>query len=213
MKNKVVRIEKNIEYLEENPLQYRTIVTRDHQRITESYETLEEAISARDEIKANYLETGKLEHSSFYEWGRLKTARRNYRSDVIKNAVDRQGKVCYSIDAVCKQCNRKLTYYVSDLYRRFIDRDQRCNSCFIKDRHDDLCDIKNSNNRPYSTNRTTGVKNVSFNRSLNTYCVAINRKNNRIFRYANTLDKAITIKERILDFYKEFDRLPNVDEI
>lgn len=83
----------------------------------------------------------------------------------------------------------------------------------MKDRHDDLCDIKNSKNRPYSTNRTTGVKNVSFNRSLNTYCVAINRKNNRIVRYANTLDKAIAIKDKILDFYKEFDRLPNVDEI
>ena len=67
MKNKVVRIEKNIEYLKENPLQYRTIVTRDHQRISESYETLEEAMKARDEIEANYLETGKLEHSSFYE--------------------------------------------------------------------------------------------------------------------------------------------------
>ena len=208
-----VRVAENIRFSEGHPLPYRMRIERDHQIIRESYDSLEEAIAARDEIKSNYLETGQIKHSSIYEWGHLKLAKRKYRSNDLKRLVIASGKSFYSIDTVCKKCGRRKTYRWSGSYQRFIDRGQICKSCYSKDLNGDRLDVRNSVDKCNSDNRTTGIKNISFNKNFSKYCVSITRKKKTIHLYTETLDEAIAIKERILDFYKEFDRLPNVDEI
>lgn len=214
MKNKErTRIERNISFLEGRPLPYQMIVTRHHQNLIESYYALEEAIFARDEIESNYRETGKLEHSSIYEPGHLKNARRRYLDDNVRKATTNAGRVYYSIETTCKQCGLKHTYRSHEDYHRFLDRDERCTSCFSKDRHDELMDARNSSDKPNSTNKSTGVKNISFDNRLSKYHVMVYRKGHTFSKRTRTLDEAIVIKERVLDFYKEFDRLPNQDEI
>lgn len=208
-----VRVEENIRFLEGHPLPYRMRIERDHQIIRESYDSLEEAIAARDEIKSNYLETGQIKHSSIYEWGHLKLARRKYRSNDLKRLVIASGKSFYSIDTVCKKCGRRKTYRWSGSYQRFLDRGQKCKSCFSKDQNSNRLDVRNSNNNCNSTNRTTGIKNISFNKNFSKYCVNIARRKNRFYLYTDTLNEAIAIKERILDFYEKHDRLPTHDEI
>ena len=207
-----MRIDRNIEFFEGSRLPYQVRVIRKSRPIVESYDTYEEAVLARDEIIANYRATGNLMHSKTYEPGKLKIARRKYRSDDLRKAF-KSGRPYYSIDTVCKKCNRKHTYHLQQSYQQFLDRDQICQSCCTKTRYDDLLEIRYSKEESNSNNRSTGVKNISFDKDYSKYRITIDRKKARVTRFADTLDEAIAIKESVLDFYKEFDRLPTLDEV
>lgn len=206
-----MKVERNIEFLEGNKLPYYVRVTRDLQTIRETYDTLKEAIIARDEIEENYRTTGKMKHSSIYEPGRLKLAKRRYQRDDLKKIINVSGQSVYTIDAVCKQCDRRLTYRLQKFYQQFLDRGQKCQSCFAKENFDSFIDARNANDKPYSINRSTGIKNISFDKS--SYHVKVIRKNQKISKYAHTLNEAIAIKEHILDFHEKHDRLPTRDEV
>lgn len=208
-----MRIERNIEFVEGRQLPYQVRVIRETQLITESYATYEEAMKARDEIEANYRETGKLDHSNNYENGKLKLARSRFQSDALRKTKNSSGQTIFVVDTVCKQCNWEQTYQRSDHYHQFLDRGQICQSCFTKNRYNDLLEIRYSNTKANSNNRSTGIKNIVFDKQYSKYRVTIERKKVRVNRFADTLDEAIAIKERILDFWKEFDRLPMRDEV
>ena len=208
-----MRIERNIEFVKQRPLPYQVRVIRKTQLIIESYATYEEAVKARDEIEANYRETGKLDHSNNYENGKVRLARSRFQSDNFKKTKNSSGQTVFAIDTVCKQCNWEQTYRLSDHYHKFLDRGEICQSCFTKNRYNDLLEIRYSNTRSNSNNRSTGVKNIVFDKQYSKYRVTIERKKVRVNRFADTLNEAITIKERILDFYREFDRLPTRDEV
>lgn len=208
-----MRIDRNIRYFEDSHLPYQIRIHRDNQIANESYATYEEAVEARDEIEANYRETGKITHSSNYEYGKLKLARSRYRSDDLKKIETSSGKIVFAIETVCRQCSRKLTYRHSGSYQRFLDRGQICRSCFAKDRYNELLDIRYSTDEPYRNNCSTGVKNISFDKRLSKYRVDVTRSKSRFTRFADTLDEAIAIKEYVLDFYKRSNRLPEFNEI
>ena len=208
-----MRIDRNIKLIEGRQLPYQVRVIRKTQLITESYATCEEAVKARDEIEANYRETGKLDHSTNYENGKARLARSRFRSDDLKKTKNSSGQTIFAIDTVCKQCNWEQTYRLSDHYHKFLDRGQICQSCFTKNRYDDLLKIRNSRTKSNSNNQSTGVKNVIFDKQYSKYRVTVERKKMRVNKFADTLNEAIAIKERILDFYKEFDRLPTRDEV
>lgn len=215
MKNQnYVRAERNIGYFEGNQFPYYLQIFRGDQSVGESYATIEEAIIARDEIESNYRETNKLEHSSIYEPARLRSARLRYqRDDLKKTDVYHYCNPTYSVDATCIQCGQKQTYRFSNLYRRFLDRGERCQACCVKNRHNDLMSARNASDKPNSTNQSTGIKNIIFDNRNSRYRVMILRKGRNFSKTANTLEAAIKIKEHALDFYEKFDRLPNVDEI
>lgn len=98
-----MKVERNIDFLEGNKLPYYVRVTRNRQTIRETYDTLKEAIIARDEIEENYRATGEMKHSSIYEPGRLKLAKRRYQRDDLKKIINVSGKSVYIIDVVCKR--------------------------------------------------------------------------------------------------------------
>lgn len=208
-----MRIDRNIQFFEDSQLRYQLRIHCNHQMINESYATYDEAVKARDEIEANYRETGELAHSSSYVDGKVKLARSRYQSDDLRKTTNSSGQTTFSIDTVCKQCNRKHTYRMSKDYHQFLDRGQRCRSCLVRNRYDDMLDIRYSIDEPYRSNLSTGVKNVSFNKARSKYRVDIVRRGVRVTRFADTLNEAIAIKERILDFYKDHDRLPTHDEV
>lgn len=207
-----MRIERNIEFLDGHQLSYQVQVARKTRIIVESYDTYEEAVKARDEIIANYRATGKMIHSSIYENGRLKLAKRRYQSDDLKKTV-KSGRKYYSIDVICSRCNRIHTYHRQFYYRQFVDRGQICQACFTKDRYNGLLETRYARTKSNSNNLSTGVKNVTFDRGYSKYRVTIERKKVRVTRFADTLNEAIAVKERVLDFYKDHDRLPTHDEV
>ena len=152
-------------------------------------------------------------HSNNHENGKLKLARSRFQSDALRKTKTSSGQTIFAVDTVCKQCNWEQTYQRSDHYHQFLDRGQICQYCFTKNRFNDLLEIRYSNTKANSNNRSTGIKNIVFDKQYSKYRVTIERKKVRVNRFADTLDEAIAIKERILDFWKEFDRLPMRDEV
>lgn len=208
-----MRIKRNIDFFEDSLLPYQVRVIRHNQNISESYATYEEAIAARNEIEANFLETKELTHSSTYENGRYKNARSKYQSGEIKRTIDRYGEPHYSIETVCKQCNARHTYITHTHYKNFLNRGRRCCSCSMKFRAYELTKMRHASDKAYASNRSTGIKNINFIEDKEKYRVAIERNSNRAIRFTKTLNEALAIKEQILDFYEQFDRLPTRAEV
>ena len=208
-----MRIERNIDFFEDSLLPYQVRVIRMNQNVSESYATYEEAVAARDEIEANFLETKELTHSSTYESGRYKNARSKYQSDDIKKTIDRYGEPHYSIETVCKQCNSRHTYITHTHYKNFFNRGRRCCACYMKVRAHELTKMRHDSDKAYANNRSTGIKNINFIEDKEKYRVAIERDGSRSIRFTKTLNEALAIKERILDFYEQFDRLPTRAEV
>lgn len=208
-----MRIERNIDFYEDSLLPYQVRVIRMRQNICESYATYEEAIAARNEIEANFLKTKELKHSSTYESGRYKNAKSKYQSDDIKKTIDRYGEPHYSIETVCKQCNSRHTYITHTHYKNFLNRGRRCCACSMKFRAHELTKMRHASDKAYANNRSTGIKNINFIDDKEKYRVAIERDSNRAIRFTKTLNEALAIKERILDFYEQFDRLPTRAEV
>lgn len=55
-------------------------------------------------------------------------------------------------------------------------------------------------------NSSTGIPNISYDRSNNNYAVTIERKDQRITRHARTLDEAILIKDSLLKHFDKYGR-------
>lgn len=59
----------------------------------------------------------------------------------------------------------------------------------------------------------SGHKYVYSREKTDDYAVSITRKRDRFFRAFNTLEEAINIRDRVLQFYEEFSRIPSAKEI
>ena len=59
----------------------------------------------------------------------------------------------------------------------------------------------------------SGYKYVYSREKTDDYAVSITRKRDRFFRAFNTLEEAIELRDKVLQFYEEFGRLPSVKEI
>ena len=83
----------------------------------------------------------------------------------------------------------------------------------MKFRAHELTKMRHASDKAYASNRSTGIKNINFIEDKEKYRVAIERNSNRAIRFTKTLNEALAIKERILDFYEQFDRLPTRAEV
>ena len=59
----------------------------------------------------------------------------------------------------------------------------------------------------------SGHKHVYSREKTDDYAVSITRKRDRFFRALNTLEEAIEVRDRVLQFYEEFSRIPSAEEI
>ena len=59
----------------------------------------------------------------------------------------------------------------------------------------------------------SGHKHVYSREKTDDYAVSITRKRDRFFRAFNTLEEAINVRDRVLQFYEEFSRIPSVKEL
>ena len=56
-------------------------------------------------------------------------------------------------------------------------------------------------------------KNISYNRKLNAYAVTITRDCKTFLAYADSLEDALDIRDKVYDFFEENNRLPSKAEI
>lgn len=209
-----MRIDRNISYLKDSDLPYQIAIERNHSKICESFDSLEAAIDARDEIEKNYSLNKELKHSSKYELGLKSLACKRFSSDSIVR-IPSASDACYRYAAVgtCKICNREKKYISVKRYQIFLERGQLCQSCYMRDRVDEIASKLHNRKESYSSNRTTGIKNICFIQSRQHYLLTIHRNGSKYRQIFKNLNSAVERKSEVLRFYQENHRLPSRDEI
>ena len=209
-----MRINRNINYFDNSDLPYQIAVRRNHTVLHESFESLEDAIAARDEVEQTYNLTKELKHSSRHEDHlKLSACERFGTKNLVKIRSEDGQHYRYAALAVCDRCGYESRYISVEPYQAFLDRGNLCRSCRLKDLSIGIAANLHNRQEPYSTNRTTGIKNISFLKSKQTYLLDIVRHGSRYYEFFRDLNDAINRKSEVLNFYNNYHRLPNKDEI
>lgn len=179
--------------------------------VTEVYQTLEEAIAARDKILRNFEINKDLQHSKNKNERRLARAIKRFGTDDIveikaDNVSDRTIFVKRSECEICGTDISRSHYFMNCT---------KCIKCNLKkdSEHQRKILQKRIDRKEANKNNVLGVKNISYNQYQDKYYVGIERDSKRFRTSASTLDKAIQIKEEVLAFYKEKGRLPRSEEL
>ena len=177
--------------------------------VSETYLTLEEAIAARDTILRNFEASKKLQHSKDKQARRLARAIERFGTeDIVEiKANGVSDRTLFVKRAECEICG-------TDISRsHYFMNSSKCSKCNLKKKGSELqrqmrqsrIDRVEANKNNYSV----GVKNISYNRDHQRYCVEVCRNGERFRALALTLEEAILIKEKALAFFKKNGRLPN----
>lgn len=209
-----MRIDRNISYFKDSDLPYQIAIERKNIVLHESFNSLEDAIAAKDEVEQTYNLTKELKHSSRYEDHlKLSACERFGTNEIVKITSEGSSKYRYDAIAKCDECGKESKYIEVRFYKAFLSRDRLCQSCHMKTRTEEIAERLRSRKEPNSTNRTTGVKNICYDAKKKLYIFSIRRKDIRYARRFNDLNRAIEHKSQVLRFYKENHRLPSRDEI
>lgn len=209
-----MRIDRNINYFDNSDLPYQIAIERKDLVVCESFKSLEEAIEARNEIEQTFSSTGELKHSSLHEEGLKSLACARFgTNDVVKIESEDDSKYRYAAIAKCNECGKENMYIYVRYYKAFLNRNRLCQSCHMKTRTEEIAERLRSRKEPNSTNRTTGIKNICYDTENQIYLFNIRRNGAKYVRRFKDLDQAIDHKSEVLNFYNNYKRLPNKDEI
>lgn len=179
--------------------------------VTEVYQTLEEAIAARDKILRNFEVNEDLQHSKNKNERRLARAIKRFSTDDIVEikANEVSDQTLFVKRAECEICG-------TDISRsHYFMNSTKCIKCNLGkgSEHQRLILQKRIDRVEANKNNSIGIKNISYDQNTRRYCIGIERNGKRFRTSASTLEKAIQIKEKALKFYKDHGRLPSFNEI
>lgn len=208
------KIDRNIIRYQGKITSYTVVLQRRNQSISETYLTLSDAINARDEIEKVWQNERRLKHSSIFQpellrqaKKRLRQAKRYYSDEEIE-IEHYQGKIRRVVKCECSKCSKIVRIKRAATYRAFVDRGRICKSCIYSKSNDKRVNARNERSRAYSTNRSTKIKNITYDRRHDRYIITISRDKSTFLSTAKSLDDAIRMKERALKLYEEFGNLP-----
>ena len=215
MSRKFITIEECIvEQIGPRLTSYRLSIRRDGKFVRETYYSLEDARRAKDEILKHYENTKELKNSSTFQHGNLQHAQLRYENAEIsyrKLKGDKHAR--YVATFACVTCGKKFTLARLKAYNKYLDRGRRCKGCHLAHTAQDRADRRNEGNKANATNLSTGIKNISQHCRTRKYIVTISRRGKTFCRAVNSLDDAIELKKRVLDYYADYGKLPRNDEI
>ncbi|MGJ0023281.1 helix-turn-helix domain-containing protein [Streptococcus dysgalactiae] len=203
--------EKNITF---NRDKYIVSIMRKGKKYSRSFETLEEAIKHRDIVLRNYKDTNifphtYLEHvSSKYQELIGRKFQRLTVVDVV-GAKKKEGvKRTYTYLLCHCDCGKTCEVEIFNLLKSTIlscgclalEKSQELGKRFGKDRETRekarTSNILNPNSR--KTNKSTGIKNITYSPKLKSYRVQIIRRGVRYMKRFSSLTEAINYKESVL---------------
>lgn len=210
---------KNIVYREKLN-DYFVQISRDRKKFSQAFNTLEEAIDARDKAIQFYEEFLRIPSAK-----EIGLRRREHR---MKNAI---GERYISLDRNCGKRPYRLaitkngTYlvrFLATLEEAVETRDEVLQ--FFKE-HDRLPNRKEQealfgikfkhrtkhDTRDHSKSNTR-MMNVYFNRSTNHYMIQLTRRQQKFSASSRSLEEAILIRDEVLKFYEDHGRLPSTAE-
>lgn len=101
----------------------------------------------------------------------------------------------------CKMCGNRIDHYTSKERKIFFERDCKCGYCYrIASSDKEVIEDPDS------------MKHISFDRSTDRYIVQINRSNERFHLRTDSLEEAKRVRNTVIQFRIENDRLPNREE-
>lgn len=211
---------KNVTYREELN-DYFVQIFRDRKKFSQAFNTLEEAIDARDKAIQFYEEFRRLpsakeiglrrrEHRR--DDGRLreryialekKYRRRPYRLSITKHGVYFV-KNFETLEDAIKSRDEVLEFF--NEFDRLPNREEQ----------EALFDIKFKSSRNRSdlkhAKSNTGLMNITFNRSFDRYQIQLTRNRAKFSEISHSLEEAIAIRDEALKFYEDHGRLPSKSE-
>ncbi|HGC9094590.1 TPA: hypothetical protein ACG5SR_000491 [Streptococcus agalactiae] len=187
---------------------------RKGKKYSRSFETLEEAIKHRDIVLRNYKDTNIFQHtylehvSSKYQELIGRKFQRLTVVDVV-GAKKKEGvKRTYTYLLCHCDCGKTCEVEIFNLLKGTIlscgclalEKSQELGKRFGKDRETRekarTSNILNPN--PRKTNKSTGIKNITYNPKLKSYRVQIIRRGVRYMKRFSSLTEAINYKESVL---------------
>lgn len=105
------------------------------------------------------------------------------------------------IVAECTRCKEQVSYKSKAAYQRFLDADKECLNC------------RRSAGKNKSWGKTK-MFNITYsdNRKSKPYRVSLYRNGEMFYQQVDTLENAIKLRDRVLEFYNTNDRLPDEEE-
>lgn len=186
-------------------------IGEEYATVTEVYQTLEEAIAARDKILRNFEVNEDLQHSKNKSERRLARAIERFGTDdIVEIKADNvSDRTLFVKRASCEICG-------TDISRsHYFMKSTKCLKCNLEkgSEHQRLIRQKRIDRVEANKNNQLGIKNISYNTRYHQYCIDIVRNGKRFREYAETLDEAILIKEKALAFFKKNGHLPDYQKI
>lgn len=206
------KVSRNIKEYQGKDTKYIVSMMRNCQKIYETHSSLQDAIRARNEIESVWRKTSQLKHSSLFQPSCFMNAKDRYGRDDIELRRYRN-QTYYMKKCKCSKCSKTIEFRIAERYRTFVDRGEVCKICHMSATVAQRVEGRIKNPKAYASNLSTGIKNISYRRQYDDYTLKITRDKSKFVKSLRSLDDAIRIKERVLEFYEEFGRLPTRDEI
>ena len=212
---------KNITYREKMN-DYFVQILRNHTQFNQSFNTLEDAIDARDKAIQFYEEFRRLPSAKDLGLRRRvhrrksnnrlneryisfdkRCGKRPYRLGLTNHGVYFTKNLATLEEAI--ETRNKLLQFIKD-YDRLPNREEQ----------ETLFDIKFKSRKNRSdlkrAKSNTGLMNITFNRSFDRYQIQLTRNRAKFSEISHSLREAIAIREEALRFYEDHGRLPSKSE-
>lgn len=161
------------------------------------FDTLEEARIYREKVRVFIKE-----HDCLPSREELGLSKR--KSTVYKRPLTRKRK---SFEVECARCGEKHIYRSTLYLDNFKSRNNLCKSCYMQEIVKQICE----RDEPNYTNQL-GIRNISIDPRSNRYRLEITRNKVHFLRLFDTLEEAVKVKERVLNYFKEHGELPSNEE-
>lgn len=211
---------KNITYREDLN-DYFVQIFRDRKKFSQAFNTLEEAIDARDKAIQFYEEFRRLPSAKEIGLRRREHRRqpnrlreryisleKKYRHRPYRLSITKHGvyfvKNFETLEDAVKTRDEVLRFFNG--FDRLPNREEQETMFNINHkRREKHTDLKRSNSN-------TRQMNITFNKSYNRYQIQLTRQQQKFSEISYSLEEAIAIRDEVLKFYKDHGRLPSKTE-
>ena len=99
-------------------------------------------------------------------------------------------------------CGKTKLYKPFDVFSKRIKSCGHLEGWALREKNEDLKEIQRQMDNPLSTNKSTGIKNISYNKAKHAYDVEVFRKGRRYRKRLKNLDDALEYKKALLEGLK-----------
>lgn len=213
---------KNVTYREDLN-DYFVQIFRDRKKFSQAFNTLEEAIDARDKAIQFYEEFRRLPSSKELGLRRREHRRKDNRLNERYISIEKKNRtrpyqLCMIKHGAYFSKNFATLEEAIEIRARLLQFFKEYDRLPSRKEQEELFGLKfKSRTRKHHRKRTysksnTGMLHITFNKSYDRYQIQIVRQQQRFSAISHSLEEAIAIRDEALKFYEDHGRLPSTAE-